>query len=396
MAVDPSLASTPPMGFNTWNRFGMQIDERLIEETMDALCVLGLAELGYRYVNIDDGWMAGERDRRGRLRPDPVRFAQGIASLAERAHSLGLRLGIYSDCGVRTCGGLPASYGHERDDAAQFADWGVDYLKHDWCNVPFDAFPGLTHREVAQILYGRMSDAIVATGHPMVFSLCSWGDGEPWEWARGVGHLWRTTGDIVDAYRRPAATGWSGDLVSIFRRNVTLAPYAGPGGWNDPDMLEVGNGGMTDTEYRSHFALWCLMAAPLMIGTDLRDVKASTLAILTNRDLIAIDQDPLGRPCEVVEQKDDVWVLRRPLANGDMAVAVFNEGDTPAEATLDYARLLPPASAWHAQDVWTGQERTVRGRDDVPLAPHATEVWRIRPEPSDAPAPAAATDPLSS
>lgn len=380
MPIDGALAPTPPMGFNTWNRFGMHIDERLIEETVEALVTGGLAASGYTSVNIDDGWMAPERTNRGLLAPDPVRFGGGIARLADIAHAAGLRLGIYSDCGVRTCGGLPSSYGHERDDAATFADWGIDYLKHDWCNVPYEAFPDRSHREVAQILYGRMSEGLLATGHPVVLSMCNWGDGEPWEWARGVAHLWRTTPDIVDAYRREGHT-FTGDLVSIFHANVGLSSFAGPGGWNDPDMLEVGNGGMTDPEYRSHFALWCLMAAPLLIGTDLRHMTDETREILTNRHLIAIDQDPLGRPCELFESQGTAHLLVRPLANGDRAVAVFNEGNEETHATLDWDRLGPEEGSGlrPALDLEAGHETHVYGRDTIAVAPHATRVWRVGP-----------------
>jgi alpha-galactosidase len=232
----------------------MHIDERLVLETIEALDQSGLKAAGYRYVNIDDGWMAPERDARGRLAPDPERFGGGIRRLADAAHAAGFKLGIYSDCGTKTCGGLPASYGHERVDAETFAEWGVDYLKHDWCNVPLEEFPGKTEGEVAEILYTRMSEALVATGRPIVLSMCNWGHGWPWEWARGLAHLWRTTPDITDLYR--GTWKYSLGMVDIYHRNVPLADFAGPGGFNDPDMLEVGNGKMTDTEYRSHFALW--------------------------------------------------------------------------------------------------------------------------------------------
>ena len=379
MTIDFSLSPKPPMGFNTWNRFGMGIDERLLEDTMEALVNEGLAAAGYTAVNIDDGWMAPERNSRGRLAPDPIRFSQGIGRLVERAHSADLTLGIYSDCGVKTCGGLVSSYGHEQEDAATFAEWGADYLKYDWCNVPFEAFPGRSHREVAQTLYGRMSEALLATGHPMILSMCNWGEGEPWEWARGIAHLWRTTGDIADVYRG-ARESWQRDLVSIFHANVRLSSYAGRGGWNDPDMLEVGNGGMTDTEYRTHFALWCLMAAPLLIGTDLRSMSDETQAILTNRALIAIDQDCLGKPCEEVETQDECHILSRSLANGDLAVGVFNEGDEEAHPTLDWERLVPALPGGRVgTDVWSGREERLTGRDTVTLEAHATRVWRIQP-----------------
>jgi alpha-galactosidase len=365
------LCPTPPMGFNTWNRFGRHINEDLIVETLQAVVSSGLRDAGYVYVNLDDGWMAPERDGAGHLVPDPQRFPGGIARIADRAHAMGLKLGIYSDCGTKTCEGLPASFGHEEQDARTFAAWGIDFLKQDWCHVPLDEFPDRSEREVAQILYGRMSRALFATGRPIVLSMCNWGHGQPWEWARGVGHLWRTTGDIVDAYRRPGDR-WTGDMVGIFHRNVELADFAGPGGFNDPDMLEVGNGGMTDVEYRTHFALWCMMAAPLLIGTDVRRMSDATRSILLNRDLIAVNQDALGRQARRVAEADGVHTLVKPLADGDTALAVFNEGDSPAEA--DPWGQVPGAT--EAKDLWTGAAARL-GRP-VAVDAHATEVWRVR------------------
>ncbi len=374
MPLDPSLAPTPPMGFNTWNRFGGNINERLIEETIDAMVEQGLPALGYDYLNIDDGWMAPARDDKGQLTPDPDRFPGGIARLAERAHAAGLKLGIYSCCGYQTCMRLPASYGHEHDDAELFASWGVDYLKQDWCRVPYDEFPGKTHREVAQILYGRISQAIVDTGHPMVLSMCNWGDGEPWLWAQGTAHLWRTTPDIADLYRKPEEGGaW--DLVRIFRQNSQLSAYGGVGGWNDPDMLEVGNGGMSDLEYRSHFALWCLMAAPLLIGSDLRQMSEATRAILSNRDLIAIDQDSLGHQAEVREEGDGVFTLSKRLNGGQRALGVFNSTDLAQTVAVDWAALAGPG-AHRLREVWRGGEDTVSGRSLIEVPAHATKVWR--------------------
>ena len=373
---DPWEAATPPLGFNTWNRFGMSIDEDLIEGTIEAMVAQGLRDLGYGYLNIDDGWMAPERDRLGRLAPDPDRFPRGIRRLADLAHRAGLRLGIYSDCGERTCGGLPASFGHEREDAESFAAWGCDFLKYDWCHVPFERFPGQSPAEVAKALYGRMAEAVRAAGRPMLLSLCSWGIGEPWLWARGQWQMWRTTDDIVDAYRREG-TGWTGDLLQVFHRNARLDEYAGPGGWNDPDMLEVGNGGMSDREQRSHFALWCLMAAPLLIGTDVRRMSDATRAILGNRELLAVDQDPLGRQARLLRSEEGLHLLVKPLAGGDLAVGVFNERDDEGECRLDWDRLGAGARRLVARDLWTGRERRVGGLEGSGVAPHATEVWRL-------------------
>ena len=324
MSIDLSLLPTPPMGFNTWNHFHMDITEQLVVETIEAFVAEGLRDAGYRYVNIDDGWMAPARDRRGRLTPDPARFPGGIRRLSDLAHQQGLKLGLYTDCGTRTCGGLPASYGHDQVDAEVFADWGIDYMKHDWCHVPFEDFPGLGEAQVAETLYGRMSDAIVKTGHPIVLSMCNWGHGHPWEWARGMAHLWRTTPDIADAF-----SGFTPDGVmsvcEIFHRNIVLADFAGPGGFNDPDMLEVGNGGLSAVEEEAHFALWCLMAAPLLLGNDLRSLDAATRRLITHPGLIAINQDPLCRPARMVASEGGVHRLLRPMADGSSVWALFNE-----------------------------------------------------------------------
>lgn len=379
MALDLRLASTPPMGFNTWNKFGGNIDQDLIVETLDAMVAQGLTEAGYRYLNIDDGWMAPSRDADGRLRPDRDRFPGGIRRLADLAHRKGMKLGIYSCCGTKTCMGLPASFGYETVDALTFAEWEVDYLKQDWCHVPFDeAFPGMTHREVAQTLYGRISASLAATGRPIVLSMCNWGDGEPWTWARGIAHLWRTTGDIKDVFSEVPHKGGGLDVVNIFKKNGPLADYAGPGGWNDPDMLEVGNGGMSDVEYRSHFALWCLMAAPLLIGTDVRALADETRAILLNRRLLAVNQDPLGEQAQVTEIEPDIYRLQKRLDDGTRAVALFNATDRPVRVTADWS-AWGGAGSPTAEDLFSGKKRTVSGRDTVEIAPHATEVWKIHP-----------------
>ncbi len=324
MSIDFSLLPTPPMGFNTWNHFHMDITERLVEDTIEAFITQGLFDAGYRYVNIDDGWMAPARDRRGRLVPDPVRFPGGIRRLADLAHRHGLKLGLYTDCGTRTCGGLPASYDHDLVDANTFADFGIDYLKHDWCHVPFEDFPGLSEAQVAETLYTRMSEAILQTGHPIVLSMCNWGHGHPWEWARGMAHLWRTTPDIADTFAGPTPSGVL-SVCEIFHRNVVLADFAGPGGFNDPDMLEVGNGGLTPIEEETHFALWCLMAAPLLLGNDLRALDDHTRRLVTHAGLIAINQDPLCRPARLMGSEGGVHRLQRPMADGSTVWGLFNE-----------------------------------------------------------------------
>jgi len=378
------LAPTPPMGFNTWNHFGDEIDERLVDEILEALLSSGLADLGYRYLNLDDGWMEPARSASGSLRPHQRRFPGGIPRLVEQVHGAGLRFGIYSDCGTRTCAGYAGSYGYEQRDAELFAEWDVDYVKHDWCYVPLEDFPGWTVSEVAAELYGRMANGLAKAAKPIVLSVCNWGQGEPWEWAGELAHLWRTTGDIEDRWAegsRPHLLG----VTQIFRRNVHLARFAGPDGWNDPDMLEVGNGGMTDTEYRSHFALWCMMAAPLLVGCDVRRMSEETREILGNRRLIAIDQDPLGSAARLVERAGSLHTLARPLADGGLAVAVFNEGEQAQEVSVrwrhlaDVVGVAEPVAGSVVEDCWSGTTAPVRGGEEVALAPHATAVWRIRP-----------------
>lgn len=379
--VDPGLVSVPPMGLNTWNHFGLEISEVLVRELAAAMVDRGFLAAGYRYLNLDDGWMAPERDRNDRLVGDPVRFPSGIRRLAEEVHDHGLLFGIYSDCGRLTCGGLPASYGHERIDAETFAACGVDYLKYDFCHVPYEDFPGQSPREVAQVLYRRMAEALRATGRPIVFSMCNWGVGEPWEWARGIAHLWRTTPDIQDRFSSPE--GSPRDVVAIVRHNLTLAPYAAPGGFNDPDMLEVGNGGLGPREEWSHFALWCMMAAPLLVGCDVRRVPDETVALLTDPDLLAIDQDPLGRQARVVAEPAGALVLRKELEDG-LAVAVFNPTEADATLRLDWPTLVGTDAPVVARECGAGTERLVSETESVTVAPHDTLVWRCR-QPESAP-----------
>jgi hypothetical protein len=316
-SVDDGLAQTPPMGFNNWNDTfcGPEFNEEYVKAMADLIVSTGLKDLGYEYVNLDDCWARpqnspqGSRDADGHLVPDPVRFPNGIDAVADYVHSKGLKLGIYSDAGTKTCNGqgfdgmLGPGYSagdptFEAIDAQDFADWGVDYVKFDWCNVPLAEIPGATVDDKARFLYTKMGDAIRATGRPMVFSIATLGDSRvrPWEWGPGVGELWRTTGDIRANYA---------SMSNIAKFNLTLAEFAGPGGWNDPDMLQVGNaaeqgGSWNLVEQRTHFSLWAMMAAPLLIGTDLRNATEETLKILRNRDVIAVDQDPLGIQGDVV------------------------------------------------------------------------------------------------
>jgi alpha-galactosidase len=335
------LAKTPPMGWNSWNRFGCNVSEQLIRETADAFVSTGMRDAGYRFVVIDDCWQVS-RDDRGRIVPDRQRFPSGMKALADYVHGLGLKFGLYSDAGARTCEGRPGSSGYEVEDARQYAAWGVDYLKYDWCN---------TDGVDPKIAYPTMRDALRATGRPMVFSLCEWGRSSPWTWARGVGHLWRTTGDIQDCW------GCGGSFVRILDRQAGLEKYAGPGGWNDPDMLEVGNGGMTTAEYRAHFSFWSLLAAPLMAGNDVRAMSDDTREILTNRDVIAIDQDPLGEQGRRVRDDGDLEVWARRLADGGHAVILFNRGTTEASMAVSWVEIGLPYDAEPAvRDLWAHRD----------------------------------------
>ncbi|MFF5078406.1 glycoside hydrolase family 27 protein [Actinoplanes sp. NPDC000266] len=333
----PTLAPAPPMGWNNYNAYGLEVTESLIRETADRLVSTGLRDAGYVYVNIDDGWMAASRSPRGELRADPERFPHGIKALADYVHAKGLKLGVYEDAGLKTCGGLPGSLGHERADAALFAAWGVDYLKYDNCYAGIGCpQAGCATAAPAKDRYAAMSDALATAGRPIVLSLCSWGTEEVWRWGRGYGNLWRTTGDIGPTYE---------SMLSIFDQTVGLGPYAGPNAWNDPDMLEVGNG-MTAVEDRTQMILWAMMAAPLIIGTDLSRVSRATLAVLKDPDVIAVDQDPLGRAARVVSSADGHFVLTRPLADGRTAVALFNSTSAAADVSHGTIRAnLPPHGA---------------------------------------------------
>ncbi|MGW1597500.1 NPCBM/NEW2 domain-containing protein [Streptomyces sp. NPDC002343] len=362
------LARTPPMGFNNWNstQCGADFDATMVKGIADLFVEKGLKDAGYRYVNLDDCWALPERDANGRLVPDPVRFPDGIKAVADYVHAKGLKLGIYTSAGTKTCSntGFPGALGHEYDDARQFADWGVDYLKYDNCNNQ-----GVDARQ----RYRTMRDALRATGRPIVYSICEWGENKPWEWAADVGHLWRTTGDISD--------NWS-SMLSILKQNLPLAPYAGPGHWNDPDMLEVGNGGMTDTEYRSHFSLWSVMAAPLLIGTDLRKASRATYDILGNKEVVAVDQDPLGRQGSVISSAGGRWVIAKEMADGSRAVALFNESGTAQRIATDArAAGLPGARGYSVRDLWQHRTYNTAGTLAATVPAHGTVLLRVAADP---------------
>jgi alpha-galactosidase len=371
-ALGNGLALTPQMGFNDWNAYGCNVSESLIKSTALAMHNNGMQAAGYTYVNIDDCWMTGSRDSSGRLVPDPAKFPDGIKGTADYVHSLGLKLGIYEDAGLKTCAGFPGSLGHETTDAQTFASWGVDYLKYDNCyagpGCSLNSCSGGT-KTPAQTRYTTMRDALAATGRPILFSLCNWGEENVWTWGANIGNSWRTTGDINASY---------GSMLSIFHSNVGLAPYAGPGHWNDPDMLEVGNGSLTATEARTEFSLWAEMAAPLIAGTNIASASSTTLSIYTNSRVIAVDQDSLGKQGTMVSSSGGLDVLAKPLANGDVSVALFNEtGSTATISTSAAAIGKTGASSYTLTDLWSGGVSTTSGTISASVPAHGTVMYRV-------------------
>lgn len=362
------LATTPPMGWNSWNKFACNVNEQVVRDTADAIASNGMRDAGYKFVVIDDCWH-GSRDENGFITEDRERFPSGLKALGDYIHSKGLKFGIYSDAGTKTCGGRPGSQGHEYQDAIQYARWGVDYLKYDWCST------GVRNAEEA---YALMSDALRATGRPIVFSLCEWGNSKPWLWASKIGNLWRTTGDITDKWE--GKHGYSWGVLSIADMNEPLWPHAGPGYWNDPDMLEVGNGGLTDVQYRSHFSLWAMMAAPLIAGNDVANMSPETRAILLNRDVIAVNQDPLGKQGHRIAKNGDLEVWSKPMSDGGRAVLLFNRSTKTARIGTDWTALGLPASVrMQVRDLWAHKDLgAIARRFEAVVAPHGVVMVRLK------------------
>ncbi len=322
------LAPTPPMGWSSWNCFGLNLDEEKIRGIADAMVENGLLDAGYTYVNLDDAWQNDTRDENGNILPDPQKFPSGMKALSDYIHDKGLKFGVYSDVGCMTCGGHLGSLGHEYQDALQYARWGVDYLKYDWCNND-----GLTPKGA----YKLMSEALKATGRPILFSMCEWGNSEPWTWAQDVAHMWRTTNDIhakFDSYKHYGTWGTSG-ILQLLDRNVHLRSYAGPDHWNDADMLEVGNG-MSVNEDRAHFSMWCMLASPLILGNDIRNMSQETKDIILNKEVIAVDQDPLGHQALRYLTDSGIEYWFKPLVNDEWAFCILNRTLEPREITLDW------------------------------------------------------------
>jgi alpha-galactosidase len=366
------LAPVPPMGWNSWNKFSCNVSAALIRQTADAMVATGMREAGYRYINIDDCWHNTARAADGSQQPT-ANFPEGIKGVADYVHGLGLKLGIYSDRGLLTCGGKAGSEGYEQIDAMAYAAWGVDYLKHDNCR----SCPSADRTDCTPMLgpepqYRLMGDALRGSGRDIVYSLCAWSF---YEWGVGLGHLWRTTSDIRDR--------WTSITTNI-TINQQWAAYAGPNGWNDPDMLEVGvSGGMTVTEYRAHFTMWAMMAAPLLAGNDLRTLNdgsnAEIKTILLNEEIIAIDQDPLGYQGVPVRTEGDLWVWAKPLnASGARAVALLNKSEAAADITVTFAEIGLGSGGAKVRDLWDHADRgTFRERFTANVPSHGVVALRI-------------------
>ena len=321
------------MGWNSWNKFGTDINEQMVKEMADALVSTGLRDAGYNHILLDDGWMEMERDAQGNLVPHRKKFPNGIKVVADYVHSKGLKFGLYNCAGSKTCAGYPGSRGHEYQDALKYAEWGVDYLKYDWCS---------TGKLNAEEAYITMRDAIYTAGRPILLSICEWGTDAPWKWAQSVGHSWRTTGDIYNCFSCKHDHGgyfsWGALNILDMRDQDELRKAAGPDHWNDMDMLEVGNGGLTPDEERTHFALWTILNSPLLLGNDLRNMSPQTLDILTNKEIIAINQDSLGIQGFKYKKEGTIEVWVKPMANNEWAICFFNRSQQPSDFTFNWER----------------------------------------------------------
>ena len=335
------LALTPPMGWNSWNTFEVNIHEDLIREITDIMVESGMRDAGYEYIVVDDGWEALKRDENGNLVPDPVKFPNGIKALADYVHSKGLKFGIHNCAGNTSCNGYPGGRGHEYQDARLYALWGVDFLKYDWCD----------HGTAdARETYKTMGDALYTAGRPVVYSLCEWGNNKPWEWAKEIGHLWRTTGDITDCYNCQGE--YDLGMRFIVKLQEGLEKFAGPDHWNDPDMLEVGNPGLTLAESRSHFSIWSMLAAPLMAGNDLRTMTPEILKILTNSEAISINQDVLGKQASLYMDHLSKKIWTKELSDGNYAICIHNSGDENFIQRINWEHYSFLKGEFEIKDIW--------------------------------------------
>ncbi|EDY81988.1 Melibiase subfamily [Verrucomicrobiia bacterium DG1235] len=376
------LALTPPMGWNSWNTFESAINEQLVLDTAQSMIDSGMRDAGYTYIVLDDCWALRDRDPEGNLVPDPEKFPNGIKALADQLHEMGFKIGIYGDAGRTTCAGYPGSQGHEYQDARTWASWGIDYLKYDWC---------ATGTRDAKEAYTTMRDALRTAGRPITFSICEWGDNEPWLWAQDVGHLWRISGDIYDCW--DCEQEWSRGFKVILDRYHALKPsvvgrdglgqYSGPGGWNDADMLEVGNPGLTLAESRSHFTLWAMITSPLMAGNDVRSMSPEIIDVLTNKDVIAINQDPDGVSAwrfGIVPGKYETWI--KPLQGGDWAVCILNTSEETQTAEIQWHRMERALSGeFEIHDLWADKSLSTTHKDlKAKIASHDVLLMRLSPK----------------
>jgi len=377
------LADTPPMGWNSWNKFACNINEKLIREIADAMVETGLRDMGYVYLNLDDCWH-GQRDSLGFIQADPEKFPSGMKALADYVHSKGLKIGLYSDAGRSTCGGRPGSFGHEYQDALQYAKWGIDYLKYDWCDS----------EDINPVgAYNLMRDALHAAGRPIFFSMCEWGSSKPWKWAAETAHSWRTTGDIFNCFdcvdEHP---GWKAyGVMQILDMQEGLREYAGPGHWNDPDMLEVGNG-QTVNEDRAHFSMWCMLAAPLILGNDIRNMSQETKDIIMNKEVIAIDQDKAGIQGLKFLAENGLEFWFKPLEDEAWAFCILNRTTEPKEYAIDWQKFNLyddvakrftdfDSKIYEIRDLWGKKDvgNTKKGRTVV-IPGHDVVLYRLTPK----------------
>lgn len=379
----PALAQTPPMGWNSWNSFGPKVNEEAIRQITDTLVTTGLKDCGYEYIVIDDCWSFKEkRDSNGDLIPDPERFPNGIKPIVHYVHSKGLKFGIYSDAAEKTCASFPGSFGYEEQDAHLWASWGVDFLKYDYCFAP-------PEQEIAIERYTRMGSALQNSGRDILFSICEWGGRTPSLWARKAGgHTWRVTGDVIDSWTNVLHNGWEGlGIDTAIDLAVNLHEYAGPGGWNDMDMLVVGlNGkgsvpgnGAPFNEYRTQMSLWSMLCSPLMIGCDIRSMDSQIASLLMNREVLALNQDPLGKQAVRVIQRGPLEIWRKPLADGSLALALLNRGSSSAEIFFKAGEVgLLDSHHGPVRDLW----KQANVADFKPtfaqkVEPHATVLLKI-------------------
>ena len=350
------------MGWNSWNKFAGRVDDAAVRGMADAMAGNGMKDVGYQYINIDDTWEAG-RDAQGNITPNK-KFPD-MKALADYVHSKGLKIGIYSSPGPNTCAGYEGSFGHEEQDARTYAAWGIDYLKYDWCGAR-----NLYADEEMRAVYQIMGDALLRAGRPIVYSLCQYGRAEVWKWGAAVGgNAWRTTGDIRDTWDSMTKIGFAQD---------ELGPWAAPGHWNDPDMLEIGNGGMSDDEYRTHMSLWAILAAPLLAGNDLREMTPAILEILTNREVIAVNQDRDGKPGRRISKSGDQEVWSRPLADGGYAIGIFNRAAKPAKFSVKWSDVGEKSAPTHARELWAHTDLALIGEEYSATVPsHGVVMLRI-------------------